>query len=209
MPPEKTITVAIVDDHPMLLDGSRAHLERASGIEVMWVAHDGRTALASVRARQPDVLVLDLHLPDVSGVEVARAIQADFPAVAILALTGYDDPTYLRELLGMGIRGYVNKTASGEQLAAAVSALASGGTYIVANTTSTERVEQLTEREIEALTLVGGGLTNRQIARRLCLSEKTIELRMTNIFRKLEARSRSQAVLKAQERGITLRSTET
>ena len=206
MAPEKPITVAIVDDHPMLLDGSRSDLDRAPDIEVKWVAHDGQSALSSVRACQPRVLVLDLRLPDISGVDVARQVQRTFPGIAILALTGYDDPAYLRELLAMGIRGYVSKSSSGDQLADAVRALAAGRTCIVANSLSVERADRLTEREVEVLTLVADGLTNAQIARQLCLSEKTIELRMTKIFRKLDARSRAQAILKAQQQGVSLTS---
>src|ERR1041385_1368765 len=110
------VQVLIVDDHPLGRDGTRAALERSGRVEVINTAADGAEALRMLAHRHPDVLLLDLHLPDISGLEVARQVRIEAPEVAIVVLTGYEDASYLRALLQLGVRGYLRKTMSGSEI---------------------------------------------------------------------------------------------
>src|SRR5688500_11384384 len=121
MTSRRPIRVAIADDHPVARDGTRRALQDG-GHHVVALATDGMSALMEVERMRPDVLVLDLHLPDVSGIEVANRVRRDFPEVAIVMLTGYDDIGYERALLELGVRGFLRKTATGAEIAGAVAA---------------------------------------------------------------------------------------
>ena len=106
------IQVVLVDDHPLVREGTRAALERSGHVEVIDTAADGAEALRILSQRHPDVLLLDLHLPDMSGLEVARRVRAEAPEVAVVVITGYEDASYLRALLQIGVRGYLRKTGA-------------------------------------------------------------------------------------------------
>src|SRR5438876_7306729 len=121
-----TVRVVIVDDHPLLLEGTRAALEQALGIDVVGVCTDGATALQLVRTLDPDVILLDILLPDKSGIDVAREVRATAPHVAVVALTGHDDPEYPRAFQRLGARGFLRKNLSGMEIADAVRAVAAG-----------------------------------------------------------------------------------
>lgn len=199
------IRVVVCDDHAILREGTQLILETVPGLEVVGTATTGGEALGLVERSRPDVLVLDLQLPDMSGVEVARRVRGSFSAVAVLVLTGYVDATYIPRLLQIGVRGYLPKTASSSELIAAVRAVAAGRTIVVSHGTGIGAEPlgaPLTPREHEVLRLMANGLRNADIARRLCVSIKTVEHHVTNVLVKLGVQSRTQAIIKAREHGL-------
>jgi DNA-binding NarL/FixJ family response regulator len=198
------IRVVLADDHPIVREGTQALLERTPGIEVAGVAAGGATALALVAAQLPDVLLLDLHLPDLDGFAVARQMRERFPRVAILVLTGHDDAGYVRELRQLGVRGYLGKSVASDQIVAAIRTVAGGGTVLVSEAARAAAGEGslLTPREREVLGLVAAGRRNKEIAQALSLSEKTVEFHLTNLFMKLHTHSRTELALAARERGL-------
>lgn len=205
MEAERPIWIVVVDDHPMLRQGTRALLDGTPGMRVVATTGEGAEALRLAERCRPDVLLLDLRLPDISGVAVARRVRAAHPAIAILVLTGYDDAAYTRALLALGVRGYLPKTATGEEIVAAVRALAAGRSALdaaVRQAALAPDIVALTERELEVLRLLVDGRRNQEIADALCIVVKTVEYHVGNILQKLHARSRSEAIRKAQEYGL-------
>jgi DNA-binding NarL/FixJ family response regulator len=202
--PPRPIRVVIVDDHPMLREGTRSVLTQHSGISVVGVAADGRAALELVNEHHPTVLLLDVHLPDISGVEVTRQVRSRHPEVAIVVLTGYDDAGYARALLRLGVRGYLGKAASADEIVAAVRAAAQGLTVIepAALATFESTTEIFTARELEVLRLMVAGKRNAEIASNLDVSVKTVEFHVSNLLEKLNARSRTEAIVQAQQQGL-------
>ncbi|MBM2811634.1 MAG: DNA-binding response regulator [Chloroflexi bacterium] len=204
-PFERVIRVVIVDDHPMLLGGTERFLAGESGIEVAGTAADGKSAVEVVRRVLPDVLLLDVHLPDISGVEVARQVRSLVPRVAIIVLTGYDDVGYARAMLQLGARGYLRKSATGEEILAAIRTVVDGGTVglpALAQMTAGLTDESLSDREFEVLRLLALGRRNSQIGEELVLSPKTVEFRVSRLLRKLGVRSRAEAIAKVQRLGL-------
>lgn len=201
------IRVVVVDDHPILREGTRTFLERAPEVEAVAAAGDGASALALVAQHQPDVLLLDVHLPDMSGVEVTRRVREEFPGVAVLILTGYDDMGYARALLQLGVQGYLRKTVSGEEMLAAIRAVAEGRTVLISEMASKalgSENEPLTPREQEVLQLLAAGRRNAEIASALAVSVKTVEFHISHVLEKLGARSRAEAIGKALQLGLVL-----
>ena len=202
---DKPVRIVVVDDHAVMREGTQLLLESAPGNQVVGGAATGAEALRQVEQHRPDVLVLDLQLPDISGVEVARSVRAAFPEVAVLMLTGYLDGTYIPRLLQLGIRGYLPKTASGAELLAAVRAVAAGRTVVMSHAAvssfDTMRAP-LTAREREVLQLLARGMRNNDIADKLTVSVKTVEHHVTRLLEKLGVQSRSQAIIKAREQGL-------
>jgi DNA-binding NarL/FixJ family response regulator len=198
--------VIVVDDHPMLRDGTAAFLDQAPDIEVIGVASHGHEALAMIDRSPPEVLILDIHLPDVSGVEVARIVREKYPLVGIVVLTGYDDVGQAQALLDLGVQGYLQKTAAGSDIVAAVRAAVAGpnGTMptILSAGTSEAGQEFLTIREQEVVRLLDKGLRNSEIAAALAVSPKTVEYHMTRLLAKLHARSRTEAIVKVRQSGL-------
>jgi DNA-binding NarL/FixJ family response regulator len=196
--------VVVVDDHPLLREATRAALDQATGLAVVGVAENGTAALRQVERYRPDVLLLDVHLPDMSGIEVARQVRAAFPEVAVLVLTGHDDVGYVRGLLQLGVRGYLRKTATGDEVVAAVRAVAHGQTVIASEATPVGGLgqERLTSREEDVLRLLALGRRNAEIADALCVSIKTVEFHVGHVLAKLGARSRTEAILRAHQLGL-------
>jgi DNA-binding NarL/FixJ family response regulator len=211
------IRVLVVDDHPVMRSGLLALLTEASGFESAGEAHDGIAALAMVRQTRPDVVLMDLAMPHMSGVEATRRITASSqaPPVAVLVLTMSDDDSSLAAAVRAGARGYLLKDASADEVLAAVRAVARGEVVfgrgvapavldlLQARHRAPDRMlPELTDREREILGLVGVGLGNQAIAARLRISAKTVANTVSNILVKLGAADRGEAVAAARQAGL-------
>lgn len=209
------IRVVLADDHAVVRKGIREFLEEEGDIVVVAEATDGGQAIALVAEHEPDVVVLDIQMPGVSGIEAGRRIKTDHPKVRVLILTAYDDEPYIFALLKAGANGYILKNAESAQLIQAVRAVHSGESpldpavmqkvvqHVTAGRPSGARdtVEALTDREIEILRLVAKGLTNRAIGLALGISDRTVQGHLANIYGKLHVSSRTEAVTKALKQG--------
>ncbi len=206
------IRVLLVDDHMPLRAGTRSLLREATDIEVVAESASGREALALAVDMRPDVVLLDINLPDLNGVEVARTLNQNLPEIKILVLTGYSYEQYVRALFAIGVNGYLLKSDPALELIAAVREVARGGHALSAEITaqlrgSTSRsgivaTGTLSDREREVLTLVGQGLRNKEIGQRIGIKSSTVDTYLSNVMAKLDVRSRSEAFRVAVERGI-------
>lgn len=213
------IRVMLADDHAVVRKGIREFLEEVDDIRVVAEATTGTEALAATLEQRPDVVVLDIQMPQMSGVEAARQIKSQAPEVRVLVLTAYDDDPYIFAMLQAGASGYVLKNASSEELVRAVRAVATGESALDPAVTSKVMsqlasgkppgaqavVEGLTGRELDVLRLAARGHTNRAIGRELGISDRTVQGHLANAFGKLGVNSRTEAVLLAMKQGwITL-----
>ncbi|MBN1888409.1 MAG: response regulator transcription factor [Thermoflexales bacterium] len=214
------ITVAIIDDHPVVRAGMRAVLEAAANIQVVAEGTSGADALRLVAEHKPDVLVLDVNLPDMNGLQVAQTLRQQSPQTAILVLTVYNDKQTVFGLLECGAIGYVLKDEAPETLVSAVQAAARGESWLspaVASQVVRRAVEHapavqpipapgsaadLTPRELEVLRLLALGLDNAAIAQRLVVTTRTVQNHVSAIYSKLPVSSRTEAALYAIRHGL-------
>jgi DNA-binding NarL/FixJ family response regulator len=206
------IRVILADDHPVVRNGIRHLLEKVVDIEVLGEASTGGEALALVQELKPDILLLDMEMPDLNGREVAAKLQQMGSPVKILALSAYDDPVYIRELLESGAVGYLVKEEAPETIVEAVRGVSHGEQGWVSRRIAAQMVSwvrgdeaersQLTPREVDVLRLVVDGNTNQSIANSLGISEKTVEKYMDAIFTKLNVSSRVEAAVYAVRIGL-------
>ena len=216
-----TVRVAIADDQALVRGGFRMILEAQQDIEVVGEAGDGRAALALVRTLRPDVVLMDIRMPDVDGLEAARRLAADGDgAPRVLMLTTFDLDEYVYEAMKSGASGFILKDVRPEQLADAVRAVAAGDALLAPGITrrlieeyvrrpppgagTPAALEELTARELEVLKLVARGLSNGQIAATLVVSEATVKTHLNHILAKLGLRDRVQAVVLAYESGLAM-----
>jgi DNA-binding NarL/FixJ family response regulator len=207
------ITVLITDDHVLVREGTRRLLEAESDIRVIGEAGDGETAVAEAERLRPDVVIMDIAMPGMNGIEATQRIKARMPQMAVLALTAHNDILYVMKLLEAGAAGFLLKDVRGRELVDAVRAVHRGETtlhpdiaaraqQIAAERRSiTEERPPLSEREMEVLREAARGLPNKDIARRLSLSVRTVHTHLGNIFSKLGVGSRTEAVLLALRNG--------
>lgn len=210
------IRLLLVDDHAILREGLRALLSYYPDVEVVGEAGDGLEAIAAVEKLMPDVILMDIAMPGMNGLEATRRIREEHPKAHILVLTQYDDQRYVIPFLKAGVSGYVVKRALGRDLIDAVRAVARGESFLYPSLTGTvlEEIRQpssdgattetaLTPREREILQRVAAGETSRQIALALNLSAKTVEWHRGNLMNKLGLRSVAELVRYAVEHGLT------
>ncbi len=207
------IRVLLADDHHIVRAGIRQLLESAADIQVIAEAGDGLEAQALIQQHQPDVAVLDIQMPKASGIEVTRWVRAHLPEVGVLILTAYDDDPYVMAVLQAGANGYVLKTARTEELIQAVRDVHEGKSALDAAVTRklmsalfrrSEKtpIEPLTDRELEVLRLAAKGFTNKAIGVQLGISDRTVQGHLAHIFAKLQASSRTEAVMRAVSMGL-------
>jgi len=210
---DKPIRVLLADDHAVVRAGIRQFLEHAGDIEVIAEASDGLEAQEMIRQHQPDVAVLDIQMPIASGIEVTRWARREIRSVGILVLTAYDDDPYIFAVLQAGANGYVLKTASPLEIIQAVRDVHAGKSAL--DPAITQKVmaqilgqktsfitEELTDRELEVLRLTGKGFTNKAIGAQLGISDRTVQGHLARIFNKLQAKSRTEAVMRAVSMGL-------
>lgn len=205
--PMPDIRVLIADDHPIVCQGIRKLLESAGEITVIAEAHTGGEALQMIEKFKPDVVLLDMEMPDMSGVEVVKKVAKDKLPTRILGLSSYDDSTFISELLSFGASGYLLKDEAPDQIIEAVRGTARGETGWVSRKVAAkfsqilsneEKSEiDLTPRELEVLRLIVDAKTNGEIALALSISEKTVEKHLDMIYRKLGVASRVEAAVMA------------
>ncbi len=212
-----TVRVVLADDHPVVRGGLRALLATIEGIEVVGEAVDGEAAVREVQLLRPDVLLVDIRMPVLDGVEATRRVRESAPETAVLVLTMYDDDATVLTAMQAGARGYLLKGAEQEEIVGAIRAVAAGQAifgpgiasrllgYFAAPPEAQQDDEpfpELTGREREILTLLADGRRTAQIAAELYLSPKTVSNNLTSIFVKLEVADRGAAIVRARERGL-------
>ncbi|TDA70092.1 MAG: response regulator transcription factor [Clostridia bacterium] len=219
--PAAALRVLVADDHTLLRSGLRLLLEKAENIQVVGEAATRQEALAQVRALQPDIVILDIHLEDGSSLDLICAIKESSPRSKILVLTMYDDEGYLRQALAAGCDGYVLKKAADAELLTAITAVSQGKAYVDPSLTrylvkqalhhspaqtirgpKGSEEAPLSEREKEVLRLVARGLSNQEIAATLFISIKTVETHKAHIREKTGLKRRSDLVRYAREHGL-------
>lgn len=212
------IRLLLVDDQSLVREGLSSLLSAQADLEVVGQAEHGRAAIACVRslppARQPEVVLMDVRMPEMDGVAATRALQAEFPDIKVLVLTTFDDDEYLTQALREGAKGYLLKDTPAQELAAAIRAVYGGAAYLgpgllgkmLATATPAApspaspvppELAELTPREREVLSYLGAGYSNREIARSLFIAERTVKNHVSRILHTLNLRDRTQAALLA------------
>ena len=212
-----TVRIVLVDDHPVMRDGLRAVLETHSDFEIVGEAGNGLEAIEQVRRLAPDVVVMDIGMPDLNGVEATRRIQALDPGVKVLALSTYDDQQFVLEMLEAGASGYVLKANVTGELLQAIEAVSRNKSYLspdvaatvvdnyvgrLFSTNNSPRTE-LGGREREVLQLLAEGKTSKQIAKHMQISTNTVEAHRRNIMKKLNLHSIAELTKYAVRHGLT------
>jgi DNA-binding NarL/FixJ family response regulator len=216
-----SISVLLVDDHKIVREGTRQLLELSNDIKILGEASDGLEAVNLAGTLRPDVIVMDVRLPKLNGVEATRAITTRHPNIKVLILSAYDDDSYVFPLLEAGASGYLLKTSSGAELASAIRLVAAGQMALSPRVSSKivnrlggrqayrkeDMPKGLSEREMDVLRAAAHGKSNKEIAIILGITPQTVQVHFRNIFTKLDVNSRSEAIAHSIKRGwITLES---
>ena len=216
------LRILIVDDYPMVREGLRAMLSTDQSVEVVGEASDGAQAVAMVAEKKPNVVLMDIRMPNMDGIEATRHIKDEYPSTSVIVLTMYDNDAHVIDAVRAGASGYLLKDASRELLLHSIRTVSSGATLIKTDllyeaicslvrsrnghqkpgVSRSESLETLTAREHEVLKLVADGHTNREIGKELGVTEDTIKKHMQSILTKLDATSRTSAIAKATRAGI-------
>jgi NarL family two-component system response regulator LiaR len=212
----KAIRVLLAEDHVVVRQGTRQLLEREPDFKIVGEAGDGEEAVKLAKELKPDVIIMDVAMPKLSGIEATKQIKAVLPAVSVLVLTGYDYDEYIFSMLEAGAAGYLLKNVSGDELISAVRAVYAGEPMIHPAVlrkvmmrfktpppapTPVHTLSPLSEREMEVLKIAAKGVSNRDIASELFISERTVQAHMRSVFNKLGVGSRSEAILYGLKKG--------
>lgn len=214
----KIIRVLIVDDHEIVRSGMKMMLEDEAQLELIGECENGQQAIEKARELQPDVIIMDITMPEMNGIDATRKIKEQMPDIAVLAMTVHEDSDYFFEMLKAGASGYVPKRVASDELLRAIEIVASGHVFLepgVATNLVTDYLERvnsdddardrydgLTPREQEVLTLIAEDFTNQAIANQLGISVKTVERHRENLMRKLDLHSRTALVKYAIRKGL-------
>ena len=219
-----SINVMLVDDHEVVLEGLIRILEKQGGIKIVTVARSAEEALEKIVRFPVDVIIVDIQLPGMNGIELIKSVKKDYPEIEAITLTVYDDEQLAKQAIKAGAIGYVIKDAAKDELVKAVRAAAKGESLISTSVArklieeitepsgrkkkKEEGLEELSQREVDVIKLMTRGYNNRQIADILFISEHTVKVHIRNIFRKIGVVDRTNAVLWALERGVVLKDKE-
>jgi two-component system, NarL family, response regulator LiaR len=209
------IRVLLADDHKIVRQGTKLYLE-SMGVEIVGEAVNGYEAVDLSCKLKPDVVIMDIHMPELTGIEASRRIRHDAEEVRVLVLTAYDNPSYIHALLEAGADGFVLKTAELSELFKALQEVAVGkrafSPEVLQRAAQHERentlIENLTERELDVLREAAHGLTNKQIGLKLFISDRTVQGHLQNIYQKLNVATRTEAVTLALKYGLINQGTE-
>ncbi|MGW5671077.1 response regulator [Micromonospora sp. NPDC003776] len=212
---DQPVRVIVADDHPIFRDGLAVLLGSVAGVEVIGTAATGGQAVELALSAQPDVVVMDVQMPGLNGIEATRRLAADAPAVGVLVLTMSEDDGTVFMAVRAGARGYLVKGAEQDEIVRAIRTVASGGAVFGATlarriaeffaagpAAASAPFPELTAREREILELLAGGRSNTQIAQALYLSPKTVRNNVSNVFAKLRVADRAEAIVRAREAGL-------
>ena len=208
MSDERSLRAVLADDHAVVRAGIRQFLEAAGGIQIVAEVDDGLAAVEAVKAHDPDVVVLDIQMPGMTGIEVTRWVRANARRTGVLILSAFDDDPYILAVLQAGANGYVLKTADAADIVQAVRAVHEGKSALdpeiarkmmaqVSGRSLSLPVERPTDRELEVLALAARGYTNKAIGLQLGISDRTVQGHLAKTFDKLQASSRTEAVMRA------------
>ena len=200
----------LVDDHELVRQGVASMLAKADDLTIVGEAKTGREAIEGARKELPDVVLMDVRMPDMDGLEATRRIKEERPRTAVIMVTMHDNPAYLREAVRAGAAGYLLKDVSKDELLDAIRQVATGGAFIesqmlkgmLSEAATPSAARNLTKREREILALVAEGLSNREIADRLVLSPETVKSHVAAILEKLNVSDRTQAAIYAVRNGL-------
>lgn len=218
--PMDTIRVFICDDYYVIREGLRAILARDPDLEIVGEAENGAEAVERVAHLLPDIVIMDIAMPGMDGIQATRLIKQANPSVGVIAFTRYDDPDHILEIYRSGASGYLVKSARADEILSTIHAVHEGGVLlhpqvagdvirafagasVSAAPPLAEHTAGLTSRELEVLRLIGQGLTNKEIAQRLDVSVRTVQNHAANIIRKLHLNDRIAAAIYAINRGLT------
>ena len=198
--------IVLAEDHKTVREGLKLLVNAQTDMEVVGEAGDGIAAIKSVREQQPDIVVMDISMPEMNGLKATRKLKAEFPDLKILTLTRHSDDSFLEQLIGAGASGYILKQSAPAELITAIRAVGEGNAYLDSSLTEKvmggylsrglrgERKNEVSDREMEVLRLIAWGYSNKEIANRLELSVKTVEAHKANAMRKLNMRDRIDIV---------------
>lgn len=198
------IKVFIVDDHYMVIEGIRSLLQNEKGVE--WAGHatNAASCLAFLQQHQPDVILMDINLPDKSGIDLCKEVKNKYPSVFVVGLSTFNQQSFIQKMMDSGASGYVLKNASQEELMEAIEAVAKGKTYFSDEASQTLRRNEstnilLTRREKEVLELIAEGMTNNIIAQKLFISPTTVDTHRKNLLAKLKAKNTASLIRMASQ----------
>jgi DNA-binding NarL/FixJ family response regulator len=200
-------SVFIVDDHYMVIEGIRSLLQNDKSIEWMGHAMNAASCLAFLQKQQPDVILMDINLPDKSGIDLCKEVKEQYPSVFIVGLSTFNQQSFIQKMIDNGASGYVLKNATQEELTDAIDTVVKGKLYLSEEASLTLRKEEattivLTRREKEVLELIANGMTNAEIAKKLFISVTTVDTHRKNLLAKLEAKNTASLVRIATQRQL-------
>lgn len=203
MPTRHYIKIFIVDDHPMVIAGLKSLLYQLNDIEVIGHSVNAIDAIAFLKRDQPDIILLDINLPDINGIDLCKKIKKEFPSIKILGISTFSDRSYISRMIANGASGYLIKSASAEEISGAVHTVMQGKLYMSlemehvlqpSSVTSSGLLPALTKREKEVLQLIGEGLTNNQIAEKLFISPLTVDSHRKNLLTKFNVNNTASLI---------------
>lgn len=211
MSKEKTIQVFIIDDHPMVIEGLRSLIDSLQGMEVIGSAENGSDALSILRNKKPDIILLDINLPDMSGIDLCLQIKKSYAEIKILGMSTFSERSYISRMIENGASGYLIKNASAHEIANAIGTVMAGKLYMnldmehllrPSSFSMDHSVPDLTRREKEVLGYIADGFTNNKIAEKLFISPSTVDTHRKNMLTKLNVNNTAALIRVAVEKGL-------